>query len=60
MKPSTENEIAGRVHEVKGEIKEKIGQLANDPKLEAEGVGEYIVGTVQKKTGQVEKVIEKS
>ena len=59
MKPSTENEIAGKVHEVKGKIKEKVGQLTDDPNLEAEGVGEYIVGNVQKKIGQVEKVIEK-
>jgi len=59
MKPSTGNEIAGRAHEVKGKIKEKVGQVTNDPNLEAEGVGEYIVGKVQKKTGQVEKVIEK-
>ena len=36
MKPSTENEIAGKVHEVKGKIKEKVGQLTNDPDLEAE------------------------
>jgi len=25
MKPSTENEIAGKVHEVKGKLKEKVG-----------------------------------
>jgi uncharacterized protein YjbJ (UPF0337 family) len=59
MKPSTENQNAGRVHEVKGKIKEKTGQVANDPNVEAEGVGEYIIGKVQKKTGQLEKVIEK-
>ncbi len=39
MKPSTENEIAGRVHEVKGTIKQKVGQLTNDPDLEGEGIG---------------------
>jgi len=39
MKPSTENEIAGRVHEVKGKIKEKVGKVTNDPNLEAEGIG---------------------
>ncbi len=59
MRPSTENEIAGTVHEVKGKIKEKVGQVTNDPNLEAEGIGEYIVGKAQKKIGQVEKVIEK-
>jgi uncharacterized protein YjbJ (UPF0337 family) len=60
MKTSTENEIAGKVHEVKGKIKEKVGRLTNDSDLEGEGVGEKIAGKVQNKIGQVEKVIEKS
>jgi uncharacterized protein YjbJ (UPF0337 family) len=59
MKPSTENEIAGKVHEVKGTIKEKVGQLTNDPDLEGEGIVENITGKVQKNIGSVEKVIEK-
>ena len=59
MKPSTENEIAGKVHEVKGTIKERVGQLTNDPDLEGEGIAEKITGKVQRKIGQVEKVIEK-
>lgn len=58
MKPSTENEIAGKLHEVKGKIKEKVGHLTNDPDLEAEGIGEKIAGKVRKKIGQLEKVIE--
>jgi uncharacterized protein YjbJ (UPF0337 family) len=59
MKPSIENEIAGKVHEVKGKIKEKVGRLTNDPDLEGEGIGEKIAGKVQKKIGQLEKVFEK-
>ena len=59
MKPSTENEIAGKVHEVKGKIKEKVGQLTNNPDLEAEGIGEKIGGKVQKKIGEVKKVLGK-
>jgi uncharacterized protein YjbJ (UPF0337 family) len=59
MKPSTANEIAGKVHEVKGKIKEKAGQMTNDPDLEAEGIGEKIGGKVQKKIGQVKKVLGK-
>ena len=59
VKPSIENEIAGKVHEVKGKIKEKVGQLTNDPDLEAEGIGEQIGGKVQKKIGQVKKVLGK-
>jgi uncharacterized protein YjbJ (UPF0337 family) len=59
MKPSTENEIAGKVHEVKGTIKERVGELTNDPDLEGEGIGEKIAGKVQKKVGQVEKALGK-
>jgi uncharacterized protein YjbJ (UPF0337 family) len=60
MKPSTEDQIAGKVHEVKGKIKEKAGQLTNDPDLEGQGIGEKIAGKVQKKIGQLERVIEKA
>jgi uncharacterized protein YjbJ (UPF0337 family) len=59
MKPSIENEIAGKVHEVKGKIKEKVGQLTNDPDLEGAGIGEKIAGKVQKKIGQVEEAFER-
>ena len=59
MKPSTENEIAGKVHEVKGALKEKVGQLTNDADLEGEGTGEKIDGKVQKKIDQVQKVFGK-
>jgi uncharacterized protein YjbJ (UPF0337 family) len=59
MKTSTENEIAGKVHEVKGTIKEKVGKLTDDPDLEGEGIGEKIAGKIRKKIGQVEKVVGK-
>jgi uncharacterized protein YjbJ (UPF0337 family) len=49
MKPSTEDEIAGKVHEVKGTIKEKVGELTNDSDLEGEGIGQKIAGKGQKK-----------
>jgi uncharacterized protein YjbJ (UPF0337 family) len=59
MKPSTQNKIAGKFHEAKGKMKQKVGQLTNDPRLEGEGIGEKIAGKVQKKIGQVEKAVEK-
>jgi len=59
MKPSTQNEIAGKAHEVKGKIKEKAGELTNDPDLEGEGTSERIAGIVQKKIGQVQRIVEK-
>jgi uncharacterized protein YjbJ (UPF0337 family) len=58
MKPSTKNEIAGNVHEVKGTIKQKVGKITNDPDLEGSGIGERIGGKIQKKIGQVQKVVE--
>jgi len=44
-------------HQVKGKLKEFTGDLSDNPKLEAEGTGEKIAGKVQKKIGQVKKVL---
>jgi uncharacterized protein YjbJ (UPF0337 family) len=59
MKNSTTDKIEGAVHEAKGKIKEKVGQLTNDPALEAEGQDENVTGKIQKKVGQVKEVFEK-
>ena len=59
MDDSTKDQAAGKFHELKGKVKEKAGQLTNDPKLADDGQAEQIAGTVQKKIGQVEKVFEK-
>jgi uncharacterized protein YjbJ (UPF0337 family) len=59
MKQSTEDKAKGTFHEVKGKVKEKVGQATNSPDLEAEGQAEKLVGKVQKKIGQVEKVLGK-
>jgi uncharacterized protein YjbJ (UPF0337 family) len=57
MKPSSKDEVAGKIHGVKGAVKEKVGKLTNNPDLEAEGKVEKLAGTVQKKIGQVKKVL---
>jgi uncharacterized protein YjbJ (UPF0337 family) len=44
---------------MKGKVKEKAGQVTNNPNLAAEGQNEKLAGEVQKKFGQIEKVIEK-
>ena len=59
MKPSTQDQIEGKLHELKGKAKEKAGQVTNNPNLAAEGQDEKIAGKVQKKVGQIEKVFEK-
>jgi len=47
----------GAFHEVKGKIKEKAGEVTNNPNLENEGTVEKTAGKVQNKVGQVEKVL---
>ena len=59
MKPSTQDQTEGALHELKGRVKEKIGQVTDNPKLAAKGQAEKLAGKVQKKVGQLEKVFEK-
>ena len=59
MKQSTKDKAEGKFHEVKGQVKEKIGRATDNPDLEAEGQVEKVSGKIQKKIGQVEKVFGK-
>lgn len=59
IRPSTKDKSEGTLHELKGTLKQKAGQLTNDPELEAKGLGEKISGKIQKKIGDLERVIEK-
>ena len=47
MKPSTEDKTTGKFHEVKGTIKQKVGELTKNLDLEAEGRAERNAGKVQ-------------
>ena len=57
MKSSTKDRAEGTFHEVKGKVKQIVGELSDNPDLEAEGAGEKVAGKVQKKIGQVKKVL---
>jgi len=57
MKPSTDDQTTGKIHEVKGAIKEKVGKLTNNPDLEADGNVEKNAGKVQNWVGKVEKSV---
>ena len=59
MKSSTRDEAEGKLHQVKGKIKEIAGKVVMDPDLEAEGQDEILVGKAQEKIGQIEKVVGK-
>jgi uncharacterized protein YjbJ (UPF0337 family) len=59
MKQGTKDELEGKLHEAKRKVKEKAGQVINNPDLETDGHAEKVAGKVQKKVGQVEEVLEK-
>jgi uncharacterized protein YjbJ (UPF0337 family) len=59
MKPGTQDQVEGKLHDGKGKVKEVAGKLLNDPDLQAEGEAEEIAGKIQNKVGQVKKVLGK-
>jgi uncharacterized protein YjbJ (UPF0337 family) len=59
MKDSTKDKVGGALHEAKGKVKEKVGQVTKNPRLQDEGTDEKMGGKIQKKIGDVEKVFEK-
>jgi uncharacterized protein YjbJ (UPF0337 family) len=59
MKTSTKDQVEGKLHKVKGEIKETVGELINDSHLKAEGNVEKKKGKVQEKVSQIKKFVEK-
>jgi uncharacterized protein YjbJ (UPF0337 family) len=58
MKNSTKDKMQGGAREIKGKLKEATGVVTGNRRLQAQGRGEKIAGKVQKKVGQVEKVLE--
>jgi uncharacterized protein YjbJ (UPF0337 family) len=59
MKRSAEDKIKGTLHVVKGTVKAKMGQATNTPSLTVEGKSEKLGGRVQRKIGELERIIEK-
>jgi uncharacterized protein YjbJ (UPF0337 family) len=59
MKPGLQDAIEGKLHNLKGKVKEKTGELTNDSDLKEEGQAEEIAGKVQEKVGQFKKVLGK-
>jgi uncharacterized protein YjbJ (UPF0337 family) len=59
MKSSRQDRAEGTFHKVRGKVKEIAGILSDNRKLEAEGSDEKTAGKVQRKVGQVKKVLGK-
>jgi len=57
MKPSTQDQVAGKAHAVKGKLKEEAGKISGNPDLEDEGTVEKVGGKVRQAVGKVEKVL---
>jgi uncharacterized protein YjbJ (UPF0337 family) len=55
MKPSTQDRVEGKAHEIKGAVKEEVGRMTDDPDMEDEGSVEKIGGKIQKTLGKIEK-----
>ena len=59
MKSSTQDQVEGKLHAAKGQVKETVGEVVHNPNLEAEGIIEKAEGKSQEKVGQIKKVMEK-
>jgi uncharacterized protein YjbJ (UPF0337 family) len=59
MKSSTKDNAEGKMHQVKGKIKEVAGKIVGNRDLEAEGKDENFGGKVQEKIDQIKKVVDK-
>lgn len=59
MKSSTRDNVEGKMHQVKGKVKETIGRVVKDRDMEAEGIAENIGGKAQEKIGELKKVAGK-
>jgi len=59
MKSSTKDNAEGKMHQLKGKIKEVAGKIVGNKDLEAEGKVESLEGKVQEKIGKIKRVINK-
>jgi uncharacterized protein YjbJ (UPF0337 family) len=59
MKSGNRDNAEGKLHQVKGNIKEVTGKIVGNRDLEAEGKDENLEGKLQEKLGQVKKVLDK-
>jgi uncharacterized protein YjbJ (UPF0337 family) len=56
-KSSMQDQTEGKLHELKGAIKQKAGELTKNSKLEADGIAEKNAGKVQNVIGKIEKAV---
>ena len=52
------DEIKGKVEQAKGWVKDKAGEITNNPDLEAEGEAERIAGKVREGYGKAKEAVK--
>jgi uncharacterized protein YjbJ (UPF0337 family) len=57
MKSSTHDKAEGTAKNIAGRVKEVTGKVIGNPRLQADGKGEKVEGQIQKKVGEIEKVL---
>lgn len=59
MKQSTKQKLEGKVLEMKGVVKQKAGEIANDIELAEDGEADQVVGKVKGAVGRVAEKLGK-
>ena len=59
MKSSTQDKAEGTMKDIRGKVKEGVGNATDDPNLRDDGQLDQAEGKVQKKVGDVKKVFNK-
>lgn len=54
---ATQNQVGGKLEQVKGDIKIKVGEVTDNPKLQAEGYVDKAVGVAHEVKGNVQESI---
>ena len=58
MKPSTHDKVDGTAKIIAGNVKEATGKVVGNDRLQAKGNAERTEGHMQKKIGEIEKVLD--
>ena len=56
---ANEDEVKGKLENLKGRIKQAVGAVTGDKEIEAEGAVERVKGAAQEKVGEVERKVSK-
>lgn len=54
------DQVKGRVNETEGKVKEVVGKVVGDEKLQAKGKAQGVIGTAQAKFGDVKQEVKDS